>query len=119
MVLAFLFNHILHCFCFKIGAGRLGAAVWAPPFGRRRLGARPFGRRTFGRGPYERGNRIIISSIPFKLSDENDACFTAIEAGWADINDDTYSSMKITRVSLQSKLYELMSSSTRILQRIS
>ena len=32
-----------------IGAGRLGAAVWAPPFGRRRLGA----------GPYERGNRIL------------------------------------------------------------
>ena len=51
---------------------------------------------------------IIISSIPFKLSDENDACFTAIEAGWTDINVFTYSSMKITRVSLQSKLDELI-----------
>ena len=33
------------------GRRRLGAAVWAPAFGRRRLGARPFGRRTFGRRP--------------------------------------------------------------------
>src|SRR6218665_2256538 len=105
--------------CVWVGAGRLGAAVWAPPFGRRRLGAAVWahgrlGAGRLGAGPYERGNRIIISSILFKLSDENDACFTAIEAGWTDINVDTYSSMKITRVSLQSKLAELMSLSTRI-----
>ena len=36
------------------GRRHLGTAIWAPPFGRRRLGARqlgaePFGHRTFGR----------------------------------------------------------------------
>src|SRR6218665_1260498 len=92
------------------GRRRLGAAVWAPAFGRRRLGARPFGRRTFGRRPLcERKYTIIISSIPFKLSDENDACFTAIEAGRTDLKVDTYFLTKITRVSLQSKLDELLS----------
>ena len=99
------------------GRRRLGAAVWAPAFGRRRLGAAVWAPALMREeiGFYR---PIIISSIPFKLSDENDACFTAIEAGWTDINVDTYSSMKITRVniSLQSKLENLSFSSTRILR---
>src|SRR6218665_605864 len=46
------------------GAGRLGAAVWAPPFGRRRLGAGVWahgrlGAGRLGAGPYARGNRIL------------------------------------------------------------
>src|SRR6218665_1956928 len=40
--------------------------------------------------------------------DENNACFTAIEAGKLIFFFYTYSSMKITRVSLQSRLDELI-----------
>src|SRR6218665_3462963 len=87
------------------GAGRLGAAVWAPD-----VWAPALMRAEIG------FYRHYLSSIPFKLSDENDACFTAIEAGWTDINFDTYSSIKITRVSQQSKLDELISMMTRILR---
>src|SRR6218665_2088086 len=61
------FMHDLSCiifFCLLSGAGRLGAAVWAPPFGRRRLGAavwahRRLGAGRLGAGPYARGNRIL------------------------------------------------------------
>src|SRR6218665_1242132 len=42
-------------------------------------------------------------------SDENKACFTAIEAGKLILIIHTYSSTKITRVSLQSKVDELLS----------
>src|SRR6218665_460757 len=95
------FMHDLSCilyFCLLSGAGCLCAAVWAPDVWAPALMREEIG---FYRP-------IIISSIPFKLSDENDACFTVIEAGWTDINVFTYSSMKITRVSLQSKLDELL-----------
>src|SRR6218665_1460107 len=98
------------------GRRRLGAAVWAPPFGRTAVWAPDVWAPALMREEIRFMDTIIISSIPFKLSDENDACFTAIDAGWTDINVDTYSSMKITRVSLQSKLNELMSLSTRILR---
>src|SRR6218665_413918 len=50
-------------------------------------------------------------------SDENKACFTAIEAGKLILIIHTYSSTKITRVSLQSKVDELISMLTRILRR--
>ena len=43
------------------GRRRLGAAVWAPPFGRRRLGARTFGRRPFGRRPFGRRHSNITN----------------------------------------------------------
>src|SRR6218665_2377486 len=36
-------------------------AVWAPPFGRRRLGARTFGRQPFGRRPFGRRHSIITN----------------------------------------------------------
>ena len=49
---------------------------------------------------------FILSHVLF---DENNECFTAIEVGWTDFTVDTYTSMKITRVSLQSKLDELLS----------
>src|SRR6218665_22368 len=47
--------------------------VCAPPFGRRRLGARPFGCRTFGRRPscerkFDYIDTIIISSFALKLN---------------------------------------------------
>src|SRR6218665_1487588 len=42
---------VTHTRSRTFGRRRLGAAVWAPAFGRRRLGAPPFGRRTFGRRP--------------------------------------------------------------------
>src|SRR6218665_2923561 len=102
------------------GAGRLGAAVWAPAFGRRRFAPAVWahgrlGAGRLGAGPYERGNRILLTlSLFHQYRDENDACFTAIEAGWTDIDVDTYSAMKITRVSLQSNLDKLMALSTRI-----
>src|SRR6218665_2594157 len=94
--------------CNGHGAGRLGAGVWAPPFGRTAVWAPDVWAPALMREEIGFYRPIIISSIPFKLSDENDACFTVIEAGWTDINVFTYSSMKITRVSLQSKLDELI-----------
>src|SRR6218665_1180975 len=97
------------------GRRRLGAGVWAPPFGRTAVWAPDVWAPALMQeeiGFY----RHYLSSIPFKLRDENDACFTAIEAGWTDINFDMYSSIKITRVSQQSKLDELISMMTRILR---
>src|SRR6218665_3380616 len=52
------------CDVGNYGAGRLGAAVWAPAFGRRCLGAAVWahgrlGAGRLGAGPYARGNRIL------------------------------------------------------------
>ena len=53
-------------------------------------------------------------SIATQVSiDENNASSIAVEAGWTGVIVYAYSAMKITRVSLQSKLDELMSLSTR------
>src|SRR6218665_409782 len=59
----------------------------------------------------------IYDNYRHASSDENKACFTAIEAGKLILIIHTYSSTKITRVSLQSKVDKLISMLTRILRR--